>query len=171
MVIITLSPLDVSITEWVAGILRYRSSAIVHSSRLTVVVRATPALTAQVSVPPSSSATGWGTGWRRRTSAQEQPTLPLILPNHPLCPLRSRREGRRWSATTAPGLSTGRAMASLISTTLILISALTSTTGGIFLSLFPLIPYINDRSLSRFANMNNITWEIVAYDPWFDLGK
>ena len=23
----------------------------------------------------------------------------------------------------------------------------------------------------RFANMNNVTWEVVAYDPWFDLGR
>ena len=36
-------------------------------------------------------------------------------------------------------------------------------------SLFTLYFIMN--LLSRFANMNNVTWEIVAYDPWFDLGE
>ena len=121
------------------------TTVLLTQTQTVLVVRVKPALQARASVPPCRSVTGWETGWRRRRSAPGPPTPPLSPPSTQPSPARCRMVGRRWCVTTVPGLSTDQDLASSISTTLILISALISTTGEISLS------FLHTSLLSEFS--------------------
>ena len=102
------------------------------TARCNLCVRATSVLPALPSTRTCNNATGPGTGLTGSV------TGPHTLRHSPLSlqhnPPRSRRTVRRSSATTAPGRSIDTDTASLTLTTLILMSARTSTTGETFLS-------------------------------------